>query len=114
MDLNGEKFNTIDTNLSSVYYITTTNDMIYYTDQGNNTVHCCSIHGQEIWVFKDQSISQPRGISVDYEQNVFVSCESSNNLTLIHHDGKDSKVLLTDQDELDKPGAVYYCKEKKI
>lgn len=113
MDLNGEKFNIIDTNLSSVYYIATTNDRIYYTDQGNNTVHCCSIHGQEIWVFKDQFISQPRGISVDYEQNVFVSCESSNNLTLIHHDGKDSKVLLTDQDELDKPGAVYYCKEKK-
>lgn len=114
MDLNGEKFSTIDTNLSSVYYIATTNDRIYYTDQGNNTVHCCSINGQDIWVFKVQSISQPRGISVDYEQNVFVSCESSNNLTLIHHDGKGSKVLLTDQDELDKPGAVYYCKEKKI
>ncbi|CAG2258103.1 unnamed protein product [Mytilus edulis] len=57
MDLNGKTLNTIDINVYSVFHITTTSDRIYYTDQGSNTVHCCSMTGQKIWVFKDQSIS---------------------------------------------------------
>ncbi|XP_052092871.1 uncharacterized protein LOC127729206 [Mytilus californianus] len=113
MDLNGKKLNTIVNGISlGVFSITTTRERIYYTDNNSRTVHCCSMTGKEIWVFKDQSISSPRCLSVDTNQNVFVV--GQHNLTLIQHDGKDSKVLLTDHDELDKPGAVYYCKEKKI
>ncbi|VDI36082.1 Hypothetical predicted protein [Mytilus galloprovincialis] len=116
MDLTGKTLNTIDINVlyNIVYYMTTTVDKIYYTNGRNNTVHCCSMTGQEIWVFKDQSISQPRGISVDNNQNVFVIGRSSNNLTVIKHDGKDSKVLLTDRDGLNNPMAVYYNKGKNI
>ncbi|CAG2258107.1 unnamed protein product [Mytilus edulis] len=114
MDLNGKTLNTIDINVGSVYHITTTSDRIYYTDQNSNTVHCCSMTGQEIWVFKDQSISKPSGLSVDSNQNVFVVGKTSNNLTLIQHDGKDSKVLLTDRNGLKSPQAVHYNKQKKI
>ncbi|XP_063420872.1 E3 ubiquitin-protein ligase TRIM22-like [Mytilus trossulus] len=114
MDLNGKKLNTIVTDIeSSLFGITTTSDKIYYTDI-NNRVHCCSLTGQEIWVFKDRSISKPKGISVDNNQNVFVLGQQSNNLSVIQHDGKDSKVLLTDRDGLHNPRAVYYNKEKKI
>ncbi|CAG2220348.1 unnamed protein product [Mytilus edulis] len=112
MDLNGKKLNRIVACISlSVYGITTTRERIYYKDT-NNKVHCCSMSGQEIWVFEDQSISKTGGISVDNNQNVFVV--GQHKLTLIQHDGKDSKVLLTDRDGLDKPGAVYYNKEKNI
>ncbi|CAC5365060.1 unnamed protein product [Mytilus coruscus] len=114
MDLNGKKLNTIVTDISlAVFHITTTRERIYYTDN-RSTVHCCSMTGQEIWIFKYQSISTLKCISVDNNQNVFVTSRRSNNLIVIQHDGKDSKVLLTDRDELDKPVAVYYCKEKKI
>lgn len=112
MDLNGKTLNTI--NVLTVDHITTTRDRIYYTNVDRNTVHCCSMTGQEIWVFKDQSISKPRGISVDHNQNVFVVGGWSHNLTLIQHDGKDSQVLLTNRDELKNPVAVHYNKEKKI
>ncbi|XP_052093338.1 uncharacterized protein LOC127729556 isoform X2 [Mytilus californianus] len=114
MDLNGKTLDTIEIDVPIVYNITTTRDNIYYTDLGNNTVHCCSMTGQDILVFKDQSISNPRGISVDHNQNVFVVGQTSNNLTVIQHDGKDSKVILTDRDGLQSPSAVHYNKEKKI
>ncbi|CAC5365066.1 unnamed protein product [Mytilus coruscus] len=57
MDLNGKTLNTIDINVLDMSNITTTKNRIYYTGLGNNTVHCCNMTGQEIWVFKDQSIS---------------------------------------------------------
>ncbi|XP_063425266.1 uncharacterized protein LOC134708556 [Mytilus trossulus] len=114
MDLNGTTLNTIDIDVYRVYNITTTRDRIYYSHQGSNTVHCCSMTGQKIWVFKNQSISEPSGLSVDSNQNVFVVGGTSNNLTVIQHDGKDSKFLLTDRDGLKSPDAVDYNKQKKI
>ncbi|CAG2258102.1 unnamed protein product [Mytilus edulis] len=54
MDLHGKTLNTIDIDVSWVINITTTSDRIYYTD--NSTVHCCSMTGQELWVFKNQPI----------------------------------------------------------
>ncbi|VDI52520.1 Hypothetical predicted protein [Mytilus galloprovincialis] len=114
MNLNGKTLNTMDIDVSGVFNITTTSDGIYYTDEASNTVHCCSMTGQEIWVFNDESIILTRGISVDSNQNVFVVDEAFNNLTLIQHDGKDSKVLLTDRDGLESLIAVHYNKQKKI
>ncbi|XP_063420949.1 uncharacterized protein LOC134706170 [Mytilus trossulus] len=114
MDLNGKTLNTFDIDVDRVFNITTTSDRIYYTDYESNTVHCCSMTGQEIWVFTDLSISEPSGLSVDSNQNVFVVGGTSNNLTVIQHDGKDSKVLLTDRDGLKSPNAVNYNKQKKI
>ncbi|CAC5365004.1 unnamed protein product [Mytilus coruscus] len=114
MDLDGETLNTIHIDVLSVLNITTTSDRIYYTNRSNNAVHCCSMAGQEIWVFSDRSTSFPSGISVDNNQNVFVVGQYSNYLTLIQHDGKDSKVLLTDQDDIHHPKALFYSKEKNI
>ncbi|VDI77664.1 Hypothetical predicted protein [Mytilus galloprovincialis] len=114
MDLNGKTLNTIDIDVSGVFNITTTSDRIYYTDTDSDTVHCCSVTGQEIWVFKDQSISCLVGLSVDMNQNVFLVGQTSNNLTVIQHDGKDRKVLLTGRDGLEYPFAVNYNKQKKM
>ncbi|CAG2258125.1 unnamed protein product [Mytilus edulis] len=114
MDLNGKTLNTIDIYVFSVYNITATSDRIYYTDSHRNTVNCCSMTGQEIWVFNNKSISKPTGLSVDSNQNVFVVGQTSNKLTLIQHDGKDSKVLLSGCDGLESPYAGNYNKQTKI
>lgn len=114
IDLNGEILHTIDIDVSTVFYIATTRDRIYHTVSVNDSVHCSTTSGQEIWVFKDQSISCPKCISVDNDENVFVAGELSHNLTLIQRNGQRSKILLSDHDELNNPCTVHYSKEKKI
>ncbi|VDI05399.1 Hypothetical predicted protein [Mytilus galloprovincialis] len=114
MDLNGKTLNTINIDVIFLYHITTTRDRIYITDPRNNTVHCCSMTGQEIWELKDQSIIKPRGISVDHNQNVFVVGETSNNLIVMQHDGKDSNVLLTDRDRLKSPHVVNSTNKRRL
>ncbi|XP_063420716.1 uncharacterized protein LOC134705933 [Mytilus trossulus] len=113
LDLNGNTLNTIHIDVSKVFDISTSRDRIFYTNLGSSTVHCCSISGHEIWIFRDESISLPRGISVDNNQYVFIA-SFSNDLTVIQHDGKSHKVLPNESNELQRPCAVHYNNEKKI
>lgn len=98
----------------SIYYIATTHDRIYFTDCYKNLVYCYSITGEYIWTFTDQSLVNARGISADVDNNVFVVGEDSNNLTMIQHDGKISKMLLSKSDGLNQPVSVHYNIDKKL
>ena len=109
-DKRGNTLNTIKCDVG-YNYITVTKDKIYYTDFNNDTVNCCSLSGEEIWVFGDESVRSPVGISVDNYNNVFVVGYHSHNLTVIQHDGTSSKTLLTKSDGLHYPRAVYYRKD---
>ena len=111
MNMTGKVLRTIQREELTSFHITTFNDRIYYTDEYRHTVHCCSMTGEEIWVFENESIVCPTGISVDNNQNVYVAGFDSKNLTLIQHDGTVSKTLLTKDDGLDEPVAVYYRKD---
>ncbi|XP_071160464.1 uncharacterized protein [Mytilus edulis] len=113
MDKSGKRLNTIKCNVS-VFDIVAFKDRIYYTDYVNDTVHCCSMTGEEIWVFSDKYLRSPRGMSVDNIQNVFVAGLVSKNLLIIQNDGKVSKILLSEPDGLDRPIPVCYNKNKKI
>ncbi|CAC5394688.1 unnamed protein product [Mytilus coruscus] len=66
------------------------------------------MNGKELWQFQSESIKCPESIAVDILSNHF------NNLTIIQHDGKLSKALLTKSDGLFNPLVVYYEKEKRI
>ncbi|XP_063430711.1 uncharacterized protein LOC134712783 [Mytilus trossulus] len=112
MDKSGKMFNTIKCNVSC-FDIVACKDRIYYTDYVNNTIHCCSMTGDEIWVFSDKYLVYPRGISVDNIQNVFAAGHVSNNLLIIQNDGKVSKMLLSESDGLNHPVPVCYNKNKK-
>ncbi|XP_052085013.1 uncharacterized protein LOC127722171 [Mytilus californianus] len=92
--------------------ITTSGTKIYYTNSSLHTIHCCSMNGTEIWTFNDDSIRYPTALSLDNNQNIFVVGRDSNNLVLIQHDGKASKILLDKDDGLSEPNAVYYSTEK--
>ncbi|XP_063438599.1 E3 ubiquitin/ISG15 ligase TRIM25-like [Mytilus trossulus] len=91
--------------------IATSGKRIYYTNASMHTIHCCAMDGTEIWTFNDDSIRYPTALSLDNDQNVFVVGRNSNNLVLIQHDGKASKILLKKDDGLSNPNAVYYSKE---
>ncbi|XP_071171922.1 transcription intermediary factor 1-alpha-like [Mytilus edulis] len=116
MDMSGKRLRTIGGKYAEgvIFHITTTNDRIYCTDFRKDVVYCCSMTGEDIWTFTDQSLVNSRGISADGYQNVFVVGLSSNNLMMIQHDGKDSKMLLSISDGLDQPVSVHYNRDKKL
>ncbi|CAG2219497.1 unnamed protein product [Mytilus edulis] len=111
MDLSGTILQTINIDIhSSVYFITVTDDKLYYTDERKDTVNCCNLVGKQIWVFENKNLVCPSGITVDNNQNVYVSGLKSYNLTLIQHDGKQSKEICNACDDLCAPLAVCYNK----
>jgi hypothetical protein len=42
--------------MSSVYYVATSGDKLYYTDYNTHTVTCCDLHGTTQWEFKDNRV----------------------------------------------------------
>ncbi|XP_071150322.1 uncharacterized protein [Mytilus edulis] len=113
MDLSGkhlEAFNLASTNISC---IKTIRGKIIYADYNTNQVHCCRLNGEELWQLKIDSIAFPYDVTVDNYQNVYVLGYISDNLTIIQHDGKDSKTLLTGSDGLKYPRTVDFDKDTK-
>ncbi|XP_052061991.1 uncharacterized protein LOC127702036 [Mytilus californianus] len=117
MDMSAKRLRTIGGQYSDecgIFYISVMKDRICYSSWLTNVLYCCSMTGDDIWTFTDQSLVAPCGISVDDDQNVFVVGKDSNNLTMIQHDGKVSKTLLTEFDGLNTPNAIVYNSAKKL
>ncbi|CAG2225685.1 unnamed protein product [Mytilus edulis] len=110
LDLSGRQLTTMKTVSLSATRITTSNDKIVYSDWKNSKVHCCHLNGEELWQFENDNIDFPTDITADDHNNVFVLSYISNNLTIVQHDGKNSKTLLTESDGLLQPRAVFYDK----
>ena len=59
--------------MSSLDYVATSGDKLYYTSFNTGAVTCCDFHGTTQWEFKDNRVLQyPTGISVDNDGNVYV------------------------------------------
>ncbi|CAC5408354.1 unnamed protein product [Mytilus coruscus] len=108
-----ETWKTVSENLFDYYDITTSKDKIFYTEMLENIIYCCRMNGEELWQFESESIIGPCSIAVDDDDNVYIVGNTSNNLTIIQHNGKDSKILLSESDGLYEPRTVYYDKETK-
>ncbi|CAC5394690.1 unnamed protein product [Mytilus coruscus] len=106
LDLSGRNLETLIITSNSVMNITTSRDRIFYTDYTSNKGHCCLMNGEELWQFESKNIRYPYGAAVDNSDNVYVVGSNSKNLTMIQHDGKDSKTLLTESDGLVNPKNV--------
>ncbi|VDI71127.1 Hypothetical predicted protein [Mytilus galloprovincialis] len=112
INLSGGKRKTFQIESNDVRDITTSRDRLYYTD--NEKVYCCRLNGDKLWQFplEGRSIEDLCSIAVDIDNNVYVLCDESNNLTYIHHNGRDSRLLLTEYDGLLEPHSLYYDREK--
>ncbi|XP_071162456.1 E3 ubiquitin-protein ligase TRIM39-like [Mytilus edulis] len=110
LDIEGTMLNTVKCT-PGVYNITTCKTRIYYTQLKPSTIYCCSRTGEEIWNFNDNSFGFS-GISTDRDQNVFVVGNKINNLMVLQDDGKESKILLSRSEGLEKPSRLCYNKEK--
>jgi DNA-binding beta-propeller fold protein YncE len=99
----------INSNMSSVYYVATSGDNLYYTNTNTNTVTCCDLHGTTQWEFKDICVLQdPRGISVDNDGNVYVVGYFSHNVVVISPYGQRHRQLLSSKDGLSYPHVLDY------
>ncbi|CAG2223692.1 unnamed protein product [Mytilus edulis] len=108
LDLSGVQLQILKIESNKPYYITASSNRIIYTNWEKKSVHCCSLKGKELWQFK-----HPGGVAVDNYNNVYVVGYYYDYLiTIIQHDGKDSKVLLTKSDGLDLPITLYFDKKK--
>ena len=101
----------INSSMSYIYYIATSEDKLYYTNSNSDTVTCCDLHGTTQWEFKDEHVLQnPRGISVDNKGNVYVVGCDSNNAVVISPDGQRHRQLLSSTDGLSVPMVLDYDK----
>lgn len=53
----------------------------------------------------------PSGITVDNDGNVLVVGEKSSNMVIISNDGNQHREILTDEDGLRKPTAIFFDKQ---
>ncbi|XP_052080363.1 E3 ubiquitin-protein ligase TRIM71-like [Mytilus californianus] len=102
----------ISFNLTRGSYVSVFNDKIYYTDKRDHSVVCCDRNGSRVWTFKDTSVlKNPRAITVDNDGNVFVVGELSSNVVIISNDGKLHRQILTKDDGLWEPCALFLDKQ---
>ncbi|CAG2246604.1 unnamed protein product [Mytilus edulis] len=86
--------NVINNKLSTLAYVTTFGDKLFYTNYTDDSVTCCNYHGNILWKFCDTSVlKSPFGISVDHDGNVFVVGRLTHNVVVISPDGQRCRQL---------------------
>ncbi|CAC5423745.1 unnamed protein product [Mytilus coruscus] len=106
-DLSGNSLSTLST-VDISFYCSVLNDKLYYTTHRRNAVYSTDLNGKVVWKFNCQKSAFPTGITNDSAGNIFVACIDSNKLMVVGQDGKKSRIILTKEDGLQNPRAIYY------
>jgi DNA-binding beta-propeller fold protein YncE len=105
----------INSNISYIYCLATSEDKLYYTNCNSDTVTCCDLHGTKQWEFKDKRVLEdPRGIYVDNNGNVYVVGCISNNAVVFSPDGQRHRQMLSSEDDLVSPRVLDYDKSTNV
>jgi DNA-binding beta-propeller fold protein YncE len=105
----------INSDISYIYCLATSEDKLYYTSCNSDTVTCCDLHDTTQWEFKDERILEdPRGISVDNNGNVYVVGCISDNVVVFSPDGQRHRQMLSSEDGLVSPRALDYDKSTNM
>ena len=100
-------------NLPSYSYITTCREKIYQTNPNTKTVTCYTIKGDKLWEFKDESVlTDPRGVTVDNDGNVYVTSYRSSSIIVLEPDGREGRQILSSDGGLEQPIGIYLDKSK--
>ncbi|CAG2223812.1 unnamed protein product [Mytilus edulis] len=112
--LEGTTSRVIRCNLPVCSYVAVYTDKIYYTNYEDDSVFCCDRNGTRVWAFKDEFVlKEPVGIAVDNNGNVYVVGEKSSNVVIISSDGKHHTELLTEDNGLTSPSAIFLDRENR-
>ena len=105
----------INSDISYIYCLATSEDKIYYTSCNSDTVTCCDLHDTTQWEFKDKRILEdPRGISVDNNGNVYVVGCISDNVVVFSPDGQRHRQMLSSENGLVSPRVLDYDKSTNM
>ena len=101
----------INSERSTVKYVVTSGDKLYYTFYSTCTVRCCDLHGIAQWICNGEGVLKgPRDISVDNDRTVYVVGCNSKNVVVISPDGQRHRQLLSSKDGLSCPFVLYFDK----
>lgn len=113
IDLSGNTLKTIS-QMGLATYCSVTNDLVYYSVYGCDAVYCCDLNGNVQWKFSCSKSDFPNGIAHDASGNVFVTCRDANKVIVIASNGKESRILLSSGDGLQKPVAIHYNRKSDV
>ncbi|CAG2238816.1 unnamed protein product [Mytilus edulis] len=83
------------------------NDRVIYSDNSGKAVYCYDESGKQIWQYT-QDLSGPSGLCTDTYGNIIVVELRSNRIIVISKDGQNSKVLISEEDELENPRCICF------
>lgn len=75
---------------------------IYNADFKHGTLSCYRINGDLLWSSKQGNMHEIRGLSIDRHRFVYAACSASKQVMVISQDGKQSRVILSQEDGMDK------------
>ena len=120
LDLEGKLLKTISTDekgnrsINQQYYIALSTDQntLYVSDEGNNSVTSMDLTGTVKHVYKHDTLKGPRGLAVDREDNIYIAGHRSNNIHSISPQCTTIQVLQAGTSRKKGRQAVIYCERK--
>ncbi|XP_063435924.1 E3 ubiquitin/ISG15 ligase TRIM25-like [Mytilus trossulus] len=97
-----------DITLSDNSYVATSEDKLYYTNSLQHTVTCCSLTGEKMWEYKDQSVCSRYSIAVDKDSNVYIASSDNHSIFVLSSDGKHVRKLLGKDDGINHPHGLAF------
>ncbi|CAC5401139.1 unnamed protein product [Mytilus coruscus] len=92
---------------SGLFNLVYCNDRVIYSDDDGKAVYSVDESGKQIWQYT-QDLTGPRGLCKDNYGNIIVTDGRSDRIIVISKDGKDSKVLICEEDELKCPWCICF------
>lgn len=110
LNLKGESVHVIRVPNACIRQVCTDKGRLMFSDWNHNSIQCFGRDGIEVFTFTHPLMKGPVGISVDYENNIYVTSFISNNVHQLTPDGQLNRILLNKDDGIKEPRAI--CLQK--
>lgn len=80
---------------------------MYNADYKQGILSCYRMNGDLLWPSNQENIHGIRGLSIDRHGFAYAACSASDQVIVISQDGKQSRVILSQDDGMEKPFAVH-------
>ncbi|XP_071151453.1 uncharacterized protein [Mytilus edulis] len=108
IDLEGNTLKSIQVESESyLFNLVYCDDRVIYSDWDGEAVYCVDESSKQIWRYT-QDLSRPQGLCIDTYGNIIVVDNYSERIIVISKDGQDSKVLISEEDELEDPMCICF------
>ncbi|XP_063406239.1 uncharacterized protein LOC134690192 [Mytilus trossulus] len=89
-------------------YVALTDNHLYYTNTTLHTVTCSSMVGKIVWEYQNEMLKEPRGLALDDRGYIYIAGNTSSNVILLCSNGQKCQQLLSKDNGIRNPRALYY------